>query len=60
MLDQKKIQSHIANMETYANMALREAEKLKILMQTESVKPVKIDATELNFRKRRKKSLSVN
>lgn len=60
MFDTKKIQTHIANMEAYANMALSEAAKLKSLLESEGVKTVKIDATELNFRKRRKKTLATN
>lgn len=60
----KKLQSHIDNMEAYSKMFSAEVQKVKMLLADEKEKEVKIDNTAVNFHKRRtqqmKKSLAIN
>jgi hypothetical protein len=59
MLDQKKIESHIVSMEAAANMMLREARKVRSMLEIKD-KPEKKDLTAIKYYERRQRSLNRN
>ena len=57
MLNQKKLEDHLNSMEAAARLMLREAKKVRSMIEVED-RPVKIDMTAINFYKRRQRSLN--
>lgn len=56
MLDEKKLQSHLINMEAAAMLMLDEAKKIREMIEAKE-KPAKVDLTAIKFYQRRQRSL---
>jgi hypothetical protein len=56
MLNEKKLQDHILSMEAAAKHMLSEASKIRSMLDVKE-KPVQINLTEINLRKRRMMSI---